>query len=70
MPCSTRINLTLGAGVKQRFAMTHEALPAVSDPSIFRPVWPLVFVILGLGLTAAWTALLGYGLVQLVEMAL
>ena len=50
--------------------MSLEALPAVYDPSLFRPVWPLVFVILGLGLTVAWTALLGYGLVLLVEMAL
>ena len=50
--------------------MTLEALPAVSGSSLFRHAGPLVFLILGLGLTVAWVVLLGYGFVQLVEMAL
>jgi hypothetical protein len=33
-------------------------------------VWPSAFLILALGVTVAWTALLGYGFVALVEMAL
>jgi hypothetical protein len=50
--------------------MTLEALPAVSNPALLRHAWPLVFVLLGLGLTVAWTVLLGYGFVRLIEMAL
>jgi hypothetical protein len=41
-----------------------------SDPVSLRPTVPLALVILGLGLTAAWTGMLGYGLVALVAMAL
>jgi len=33
------------------------------------PIWARAMVIIGLGLTAAWTCLLGYGLVKLVQLA-
>jgi len=51
-------------------AMLLEPQTIVSDPATLRPAWPLVLVILGLGLTVAWTGMLGYGFVQLVGMAL
>ena len=36
----------------------------------FQRVWPPAILILLLTVTAAWIVLLGYGLVELVEMAL
>ena len=51
-------------------AMLLEPQTIGFDPAALRPAWPLVLVILGLGLTVAWTGMLGYGLVQLVGMAL
>jgi hypothetical protein len=46
----------------------------VSDPTrpstLIQRAWPSVLLILGLGISLAWTALLGYGFVALVEMAL
>jgi hypothetical protein len=33
-------------------------------------IWPLAVVAFGLGLTAAWTCLLGYGLVFLIGYAI
>jgi hypothetical protein len=51
-------------------AMPLEPETAYSEPVSFRPAWPLALVILGLGLTVAWTGMLGYGLVELVAMAL
>jgi hypothetical protein len=51
-----------------RFAMKPEAM--VLDTQLSRPVWPLALLIVGLGATAAWTGLLGYGVIALVEMAL
>ena len=38
----------------------------VPKPIIDR-IWPATVVVLGLGLTAAWTCLLGYGLVKLIK---
>ena len=34
------------------------------------PIWPGAMIVLGLGVTAAWIGLLGYGLVKLIELAL
>ena len=34
------------------------------------PIWPAAAVTLGLGLTAAWVILLGYGLIKIIELAL
>ncbi len=38
--------------------------------SLFHRVWPMALLIVGLGATVAWTALLGYGLVALIEKAI
>jgi hypothetical protein len=51
-------------------AMPLEPETVCSEPVSFRPTWPLALVILGLGLTVAWTGMFGYGLVELVAMAL
>jgi hypothetical protein len=55
--------------------MLLEAPPiTTSDPispsSLFQRVWPSALLILALVVTLAWTALLGYGFVALVRMAL
>lgn len=34
------------------------------------PVWPLGIIVVGLGLTLSWTALLAYGLVRFLEYAI
>ena len=39
-------------------------------PSRFERIWPTTFLILALMVTMAWTVFLGYGLVELIEMAL
>ena len=38
-------------------------------PVIYR-VWPTAVIAFGLGLTAAWICLLGYGLVRIVELVI
>ncbi len=38
--------------------------------SLFHRVWPTALLIVGFGATVAWTALLGYGLVELIEKAM
>jgi hypothetical protein len=43
---------------------------ALSPSLLFQRVWPPALLILGLGGTVAWIALLGYGFVALVQMAL
>ena len=47
-------------------APTERPLQAAAKPFI-RRVWPQAVVGLGLGLSMAWTILLGYGLIRLVE---
>ena len=43
---------------------------AVTWPlSKLRNIWQPIVLALGLGLTAAWTSLLGYGLFQIVGLA-
>jgi hypothetical protein len=34
------------------------------------PMWPTALVVFGIGLTAAWIGLLGYGLATLIERAI
>jgi hypothetical protein len=34
------------------------------------PIWPTAVIVFGIGLTAAWVGLLGYGLVKLIELAI
>jgi len=36
---------------------------------LLQRIWPQAMIALGLGLTAAWTCLLGYGLVSLIALA-
>jgi hypothetical protein len=44
---------------------------SVSERSSKRhPVWPVVVVTFGIGLTAAWMGLLGYGLIKLIALAI
>ena len=56
--------------------ITYEASPtaeahaeAAREP-FSRRVWPTGVIAFGIGLTAAWMCLLGYGLVKLVELAI
>ena len=42
---------------------------ATQTNALFHRIWPPAIVILGLGLTAAWIALWGYGLVSLIKIA-
>ena len=54
--------------------ITYRAAPAVDKslapavtPIIHR-IWPVAVIAFGLGLTAAWICLLGYGILKLVEL--
>jgi hypothetical protein len=37
---------------------------------MIRRIWPTATIALGLGLTAAWVGLLGYGLYKLIDLAI
>jgi hypothetical protein len=43
---------------------------AITRPTLFQRIWPSAFLILGLVITVAWTAVFGYGFVALVGMLL
>jgi hypothetical protein len=43
-------------------------IPARS--SLFQRIWPAAVLVLGAAASLAWTALLGYGLITLVRLAL
>jgi hypothetical protein len=43
---------------------------ATRPSSLFRRVWPPSLLILGLGVTVAWTVFLGYKFVKLIGMSL
>jgi hypothetical protein len=46
------------------------ASAAVADPIFyFDQIWPPAIIATGLGLTMAWVSLLGYGLIELIELA-
>jgi hypothetical protein len=53
--------------------ITYEAAPTAeartSTPVIHR-IWPVAVIAFGLGLTAVWMCLLGYGLIKIIEMAI
>ena len=51
------LSLALTSGLKSPF-------------SLFQRAWPVAILILGGGITVAWTALLGYGTLVLAQMAL
>jgi len=40
------------------------------DTQRIRKFWPLTVVAIGLGLTAAWTYLLVYGVIKLAQLAM
>jgi hypothetical protein len=61
-------------GSQSEFAATAPAPTADSRSTpaaqpLFDRMWAPVMIALGLGLTAAWTCLLWYGLVSLIELA-
>jgi hypothetical protein len=54
--------------------ITYETAPAVSNSSaaaipVIDRIWPIAVIAFGLGLTAAWVCLLGYGVVRLIRFA-
>ena len=53
---------------------THTAIaltaPVPSADLFIRRIWPPAMIVLGLGLTATWISLLGYGLVTLIEFVI
>ena len=50
-------------------ATAADSLSAPAVQPLFYRIWPRAMIALGLGLTAAWTCLLGYGLVSLITFA-
>jgi hypothetical protein len=52
-------------------AEASNKLPAVALAiAFFHRVWPVAGLAFGLIVTVVWTALLGYGLIELIELAL
>ena len=55
-------------------AASTEAAPAhdvaIAREPFLRRMWPAAVIILGLGLSAAWTCLLGYGIAKLLMTAI
>jgi hypothetical protein len=58
---------------KSLIAQTQTAIAptasTASNTGPFHRIWPIGVIILGLGLNAAWVALLGYGLLSLIRLA-
>jgi hypothetical protein len=54
--------------------ITYETTPAMDRPSApaaipaVNRIWPIAVIAFGLGLTAVWICLLGYGILKLVEL--
>jgi hypothetical protein len=53
--------------MRAQTAIAPTALARV-DYKLFYRTWPPVMIALGLGLSAAWACLLGYGLVKLIGL--
>lgn len=51
-------------------ALRASASSAQAIKSFAQRTWPMAVVTLGLGLTAAWICLLGYGIARLIGMAI
>ena len=53
-------------------AMTDQAsgLKAVRSESFVHRIWPTAVVAIGLGLTVIWIAVLGFGLIKIVQQAI
>ena len=49
---------------------TADAHAAPTHAPFVRRIWPQAVIVFGLGITAAWICLLGYGIVKLIEMAI
>jgi len=49
---------------------TADAHVEIAREPFFSRIWPPAAIAFGIGLTAAWTCLLAYGLVKLVELAI
>jgi hypothetical protein len=51
--------------------IAYEAAPAadIATARTIHRVWPLAVIAFGLGLTAAWVCLLGYGMVEIIRFA-
>jgi hypothetical protein len=54
---------------KTALAIVSFAAPVRSSGTLFHRIWPPTVLALGMVLTVAWTALLGYGLVNAVALA-
>ena len=50
-------------------AMPTVPAVVVDSTLYFHQIWPRVVIALGLGLSVVWASLLGYGLVELVDLA-
>ena len=48
---------------------TDSLRPTKTDPLVYR-IWPPAVIAFGLVLSVAWTCLLGYGLVKLIDVAI
>jgi hypothetical protein len=42
-------------------------VPAAASASLFQRVWPPAILMIGMTITVAWTALLGYALISFLE---
>lgn len=58
-----------GTTIQIQTAVAQTVLAPATAGQLIRRIWPAAMIALGLGLTAAWIGLLGYGLVLLVELA-
>jgi hypothetical protein len=54
---------------KTALAIGAFAAPVPSSATLFDRIWPPAVLVLGIVLTLAWTALLGYGVVNAVALA-
>lgn len=51
-------------------AAIARAIPTAENATLFHRIWPAAVVLFGFGLNAAWVALLGYGIVSILKLAL
>jgi hypothetical protein len=49
-------------------AITTGTSPAPADRTVVQRIWAPAVIAIGLGLTATWAALLGYGLLSLITL--
>ena len=68
-PGGATIGASDGGTAMQTQTANAQTAPAPAAEPLTRRMWAPVMIALGLGLTAAWTGLLGYGLVSLIALA-